>query len=104
MPNWSSRASGRDDKKNFGGDNALRQMINLPAAKVSLLKSLLSDIEDDAGCCSSLFLLSKQSAEVSSFPAPLLIELGGSKCEYFESRSYVNLFGVAETPFYRFLM
>ena len=34
-------------------------MINLPAAKVSLLKSLLSDIDDDDGCCSSLFPLSK---------------------------------------------
>jgi hypothetical protein len=46
-------------KKNFGGDNALHQMINLPAAKVSLFKSLLSDIDDDDGCCSSLFPLSK---------------------------------------------
>jgi hypothetical protein len=46
-------------EKNFGGDNALRQMINLPAAKVSLFKSLLSDIDDDDGCCSSLFPLSK---------------------------------------------
>ena len=39
--------------------HALRQMINLPAAEVSLLKSLLSDIDDDGGCCSSLFPLSK---------------------------------------------
>jgi hypothetical protein len=48
-------------RKNFGGDDALRQMIILPAAaKVSLLKSLLSDIDDDDdGCCSLLFPLSK---------------------------------------------
>jgi len=40
--------------------HALRQRINLPAAKFPLLKSLLSDIDnDDGGCCSLLFPLSK---------------------------------------------
>jgi hypothetical protein len=46
-------------KEKFGGESALDQMINLPAAKVSLLKSLLSNIHDDDGSCSSLSLLSK---------------------------------------------
>ncbi len=52
-----------------------------------------------------LFTLSaiQKSAEVSSFPAPSSIELGGSKSEYFESRSFPNLLGIAETSFYRFL-
>ena len=104
IQNVSKPSSETKGTKTFGGDNALRQMINLPAVKVSLLKSLLSDTDDDDGCCSLLFPLSKKIAEVSSFPAPSSIKLGGSKCEYFESRSFVNLFGVAETPFYRFLM
>jgi len=46
-------------KEKFGGETALRQTINLPAAKVPLIKSLLSDIDDDNGCCSSLSPLSK---------------------------------------------
>ena len=46
-------------EEKFGGETALRQTINLPAAKVPLIKSLLSDIDDDNGCCSSLSPLSK---------------------------------------------
>jgi hypothetical protein len=59
IQNVSKPSSETKGTKLFGGDNALRQMINLPAAKVSLLKSLLSDIDDDDGCCSLLFPLSK---------------------------------------------
>jgi hypothetical protein len=43
----------------FGGETALRQTINLPAAKVPFLKSLLSDIDNNNGCCSLLSPLSK---------------------------------------------
>ena len=90
-------------EEEFGGETGLCQMINLPAAKVPLLKSLLSDIDDNDGCCSSLSPLSKKTAEVSSFPAPSSSELGGSKCKHFESRSFTNPFGVAETPPWGFL-
>ena len=47
-------------KEKFGGETALCQMINLPTVKVPLLKSFLSDINNDDDCCSLLSPLSKK--------------------------------------------